>query len=125
MSFVTIAGINLRVLDTTAFEEEPELQGTFTRGDDGGAQSSLRSPKRGFAFVAKFDPLSLYDDLKEAISAPGEPGAPISVTVTSPFDGLTRGVTLQMYCRMGRAQVKSKNGNTTTYLTAPLALKEA
>ena len=125
MSFVTIAGIDLKVYDTTAFEEEPELQGTFTRGDDGGAQSSLRNPKRGFAFVAKFDPPENFDVLREAISAPGEPGAPIAVSVISPPDGLTRGVPLQCYVRLGRAQVKSKNANTTTYLTAPLALKEA
>lgn len=125
MSFVTIAGITLRVFDTTAYEEEPELQGDFRRGDDGGAQSSLRSPKRGFAFVAKFDPPSEYDVLKVAVSATGEPGAPVAVEVTSPADGLTRGVALQCYCRMGRSQIKSKDGNTTTYLTAPLALKEA
>jgi len=125
MSFVTIAGIPVRVLDTTAFEEEPELQGDFKRGDDGGAQVSFRSPKRGFACVAKFDPPADFDTLQAAISATGELGVQTAVTVTSPADGLTRGATLQCYCRLGRAQVKSKDANTTTYLTAPLALKEA
>lgn len=123
--FVTIAGLPVRVIDTTAFEEEPEMSGDFQRGDDGGAQVSFRSPKRGFACVAKFDPPDNFDALQAAISAPGEPGVPISVTVTSQPAGLTRGATLQCYVRLGRAQYKSTDGNTTTYLTAPLALKEA
>lgn len=125
MSFVTIAGIPVRVLDGTAFEEEPELQGDAVRLDDGTLDSSERSPKRGFAFVAKFDPPADFDTLREAISVSGEPGAPILVSVESPVDGLTRGVTLQCYCRLGRGQYKSKDANTTTYLTAPVALKEA
>lgn len=126
--FVTVAGVAIgKVMIDSPTEDEPEVQGTFRRGDDGGVQTSERSPKRGFAMVIKFDPPADFDTLRDAISAAGMAGVPTAVSVTSPADGLTRGVSLTCYARLGRAQIRSKGAGAskTTYLTAPLTLKEA
>ena len=125
--FVTIAGIDVDVLENTATEDEVEKQGAADRGDDGSLQSSERSPKRRFAFVGKFSPLSAYDTFLAAISVAGQPGIPTPVTVTGPADGLTRGATITAHVRTGKLSYKSKGAGTTktTVATVAIAVIEA
>lgn len=126
MSFASIAGFAVRVLDGTATEAAPELQGDFARLSDGSGDNRQRSPKRNFACVVKFDPPSDLDAFLAAISAT-EIGVATPVAVTSPADGLTRGATLQCYVWVGQVAYKTKGSGVsqTTTVTAPLTLKEA
>jgi hypothetical protein len=127
-TFVTIAGISLQVKEDTAYEEEPEVLGQWRRlPASNEAQSDERDPKRGYACVAIFTPPSTFDTLREAISVTGQPGVPTPVTVTSPADGLTRGVTITAWVRLGRGQYLSTGAGTykTTRMSAPLTIKEA
>lgn len=126
-TFVTIAGIDLKVFIDNASEDETELLGDFRRGDDGGVQTSQRTPKRAFACVAKFFPTSDYDTFLAAVSVLNQNGVPTPVTVTSPSDGLTRGATLTAYVRCGRAQYRSTGTGTvkTNSLSVSVTIREA
>lgn len=126
-TFVTIAGASWRCFVGQAAEDPPELAGDFKRLDSMEAQVSLRSPKRNYAAVLKCDPPSVFDTLRDSISVMGQPGVPTPVTVTSPADGLTRGVTLTAYCTLGKAVYRDTGAGVykTTTISVPITIREA
>jgi len=127
-TFVTIAGVDIKVLVQSAYIEPPEVIGQWRRlPASNEAVNSERDPKRGYACVGQFNPPGDFATLLAAISELGASGVPTPVTVTSPADGLTLGATLQAWVRLGRAQFHSRGAGTakTTHITAPLSIKEA
>jgi hypothetical protein len=127
-TFVTIAGIVCKVLVQTAYIEPPEVIGQWRRLPvSNEAVNSERNPKRGYAFVAQFNPPADFATLQAVISEAGADGVPTPVMVESPSDGLTLGATLTAWVRLGRAQFHSRGAGAskTVHLTAPVTVREA
>lgn len=128
MPALIVAGIQLAVLEGTAYLESPDVQGEWERLPDGGvAVSTQRDGKRGLACVIRLDPASDYTTLMTAISvAADQPGAAKSVAVSG---DLLLGASFNAYCWLGRARLLSKfpgsSTNTDKKIQAPLTIKEA
>jgi hypothetical protein len=123
-----VAGIQLAVVEGSAYLEVPEVQGQWMRLPDGGvAVNTQRDGKRGLACVVRFDPPSAYTTLMTAISLDANnPGCAKVVTVSG---DLLLGASFQAWCWLGRSQLKSKFPgsvtNTDKKVMAPLTIKEA
>lgn len=127
-TFLSVTGYGiLDVMENTGYEEPPDLMGVARRVASNNYVSSERSPKRGFACVAKFTPTA-FATFQSIINVGGSYGVPVVVEVTSDVDGLTLGAALQMYVKVGRIQHKSRGAgaaNKTVSILAPLAFREA
>jgi hypothetical protein len=128
MPALTVAGINLFVVEGSAYLETPEVQGQWERLPAGGvAVSTQRDGKRGLACVVRFDPASNYLTFLTAISAaPDQPGAAKLVPASG---DLLLNQSLSVYAFLGRAQIRSKFPGSVTNvdkkILCPLTLKEA
>jgi hypothetical protein len=121
---LTIAGIStVRVVAGSWQEEETDFRGVFRRVASGDAQSTQRSPKRGFSGTVFLTTKAELLALKTAISEAGAIGVAAPVTVSSSDDGGTTGDTLTCYCWLGRTQF-IKNGDSV-YWKAQLTVREA
>lgn len=109
MAFLTLAGIDLRCIDTSWGEDPPELIGEEVVMLDGIVGSTERSGRRPFSGDVIFTSKADFYTLRNAISVTGDPGVPIAVTATSSADGLLGGDSLTVYARLGRCVARRQD----------------
>lgn len=126
MSFLTVAAIDLRCVDTTWGEDPPETLGEAARMADGSLGSTERTPKRAFSGDVVFPTVADAVAFRAAISVSGQLGVPTGVTAESDSDGATQGATLTVYARLGRliARKQYLSSAVSTTWRATLKLRE-
>jgi hypothetical protein len=78
MAFLTLAGIDVRVVEGTAVRHEDLVQGELVRAATGGAISTLDSTTAKVLADCQID---LYSEVEEnAIRAACVPGTPVAIT---------------------------------------------